>query len=55
MSTSVGPPLGGGAATGGFMTRAERADAFIDAAGLGPQHAPIPRASTTSAAPQSKG
>ena len=35
MSTSVGPPppLGGGA--GGFMTRAERADAFIDAAGLG--------------------
>ena len=35
MSTSVGPPLGGGAATGGFMTRAERADAFIDAAGLG--------------------
>lgn len=33
MSTSVGPPLGGGA--GGFLTRAERADAFIDAAGLG--------------------
>jgi|TARA_B110000977_G_scaffold120640_1_gene155261 ankyrin repeat protein len=33
MSTSVGPALGDDLR--GFLTRAERADAFIDAAGLG--------------------